>query len=522
MTSQQPDDVRDRYDVVIVGSGPAGATYARLVKELRPHARVLMIEAGPVVSNPPAQHVRTINDPRERVAAQLASQGPDAHPADYEAQVARALSPSRGRSSGVVARPGTWLLDPSAATRGEHGMPAAALSSNVGGMGAHWSGACPWPGQGEVSEDLDRGSIAEGLAEARRLLRVTQHAFDGAPLGAEVRRLLGAHYNAGRPSERLVQPMPLAMEVRGANERYWTAPGVMLGDLLAAGRHDFELRPETVALRLTTGHGMVDGLLLHDRREERTYEVGARFVVVAADSLRSPQLLYASHIRPAALGHYLNEHTMTTSTIQLDPALRPAATGTRRASEGAVDLLAGVSWVPYFEPTFPLHGQVTQWDASPIAVDAGFEAWPGSVVECSIFMGKADVRFEDYLAFDDTRRDFFGMPAISIHYGFTANDQARLERAVAEATRMGALLGQPINGLGPVVMPHGASLHYQGTMRCGADDTTSVVDTAMRVWGYDTVYVGGNGVIPTPAACNPTLTNVALAVLGARDLARRL
>jgi choline dehydrogenase-like flavoprotein len=512
----------DKYDVVIVGSGPAGATYARIVKEIQPRARVLMVEAGPVVSNPPARHVRTIKDPRERVAAQFASQGPDAHPPDYEERVARALSPSRGRSTGVAARPGTWLLDPNAASNPENPMPAVGLSSNVGGMGAHWSGACPWPAQGEVSPDLDPEAFAAGLAEARRLLLVTQQAFEGAPLGAEVRRLLGAHYNPGRPTDRQVQPMPLAMEIRGNNERYWTAPGVMLGDLLDTTRDDFELRAETVAKRIITRDGRAGGVLLHDRRADRAYEVGARFVVVAADSLRSPQLLYASGIRPAALGHYLNEHTMTTSTIQLDPSLRAAATGTRRASEGAVDLLAGVSWVPYYEPTFPFHGQVTQWDASPIPVDASFEAWPGSIVECSIFMGKAGVRFEDYLEFDESKLDFFGMPAIKIHYAFTAHDQERLAQAVAEAARMGALLGEPINGLEPVVLPHGASLHYQGSVRLGTDDTTSVVDPALRVWGYDNVYVGANGVIPTPAACNPTLTNVALAVLGARDLGGQL
>jgi hypothetical protein len=373
-----------------------------------------------------------------------------------------------------------------------------------------------------VSGDIDRDVFADGLREARRLLLVTQHAFDGAPLGAEIRQLLGAHYNPGRSTDRRVQAMPLGMEVRGNNERYWTAPGVMLGDLLEPARDDFELRAETAALRLMTRNGRVDGVLLHDRLESREYEVGARFVVVAADSLRSPQLLYASAIRPVALGHYLNEHTMTTSTIQLDPSLRSAAINTRRASEGAVDLLAGVSWVPYHEPTFPFHGQVTQWDASPIPVDASFEAWPGSVVECSVFMGKADVRFEDYVEFDETQHDFFGLPSIKIHYAFTANDQERLSQAVAEAAQMGSLLGQPINGLAPVVLPHGASLHYQGTMRFGTDDTTSVVDTAMRVWDHDTVYAGGNGVIARPAACNPTLTNVALSVLGARDLASRL
>jgi choline dehydrogenase-like flavoprotein len=512
----------DKYDIVIVGSGPAGATYARVLKENQPRARVLLVESGPVVSDPAGRHVRTIKGPRERVAAQIASQGADSQPANYEEQVARALSPSRGRSAGIIARPGTWLLDPNPAPKGEDGMPAAAMSCCVGGMGSHWSGACPWPDQGEVSQDLDRELFADVLREARRLFLVTQHAFDSAPLGAEIRALLGAHYNPGRPAERVVQAMPLAMEVRGENERYWTAPGVVLGELLNAKRNDFELRSETAALRILTHNGRADGVLLHDRREGRDYEVGARFVVVAADSLRSPQLLSASGIRPAALGHYLNEHTLTTSTIQLDSSLRPSATVVRKASEGALDLLAGVNWVPYHEPEFPFHGQITQWDASPTPVDASFEVWPGSVVECSVFMGKADVRFEDYLEFDETKPDFFGLPSIKIHYSFTANDHDRLAKAVAEAGRMGSLLGQPIKGLEPVVLPHGASLHYQGTTRVGTDDTTSVVNTSMRVWGYDTVYVGGNGVIPTPAVCNPTLTNVALAVLGARDLVARL
>ena len=64
-------------------------------------------------------------------------------------------------------------------------------------------------------------------------------------------------------------------------------------------------------------------------------------------------------------------------------------------------------------------------------------------------------------------------------------------------------------------MPNGSSLHYQGTLRMGdADDGTSVADPWSRVWGYDHLVVGGNALIPTATAMNPTLMSVAIAVRG--------
>ena len=63
------------------------------------------------------------------------------------------------------------------------------------------------------------------------------------------------------------------------------------------------------------------------------------------------------------------------------------------------------------------------------------------------------------------------------------------------------------------------------TVQGGADESLvvdHVVDTYSCVLGYDNLYIGSCGVIPTGTSCNPTLTAVALAVRAANHLINRL
>src|SRR5690242_21841253 len=62
-------------DVLVVGSGPVGAAYVRLLTEARPDLDVLIVEAGPVVSDPPGMNLRNIADPAQQERARLLAQG---------------------------------------------------------------------------------------------------------------------------------------------------------------------------------------------------------------------------------------------------------------------------------------------------------------------------------------------------------------------------------------------------------------------------------------------------------------
>jgi choline dehydrogenase-like flavoprotein len=110
---------------------------------------------------------------------------------------------------------------------------------------------------------------------------------------------------------------------------------------------------------------------------------------------------------------------------------------------------------------------------------------------------------------------------MSIRYRHTEKDLETLaqmrENSIRSGRRLGTLTEEPQLAAG------GASLHYQGTVRIGAqDDGTSVCDQHLRVWGVENLYIGGNGVIPTATAANPTLTNVALAWRAATRLVEEL
>jgi len=483
-------------DVLVVGSGPVGSAFARAVHERDPSLRILMLEAGPQLTARPGVHVKNIRDADARARAQLLSEGPGAEAA--AAAAAADGAPEAGRT-----RAGTAFID-----RDNAAFPDGAISTNVGGMGAHWTCACPRPGDGERIPFVPGAELDALLAEAERLLSVRGDVYADSPEGRAILDTLAATYDSVLPDARRVARMPLACARGDDGSPYWAGTDVVLGPLADGDVDVFELRAETICRRLVVGGTRVRAAEVEHRPTGRRSTIEAKAVFVAADAIRTPQLLWASGIRPAALGRYLNDQSQVICGVKLDRRLVRGDGGDSRRDG---DPFVGVFWVPYSASRHPYHGQVMHLQLSPIQIVPDGLATQ-DVVGLGWFVAK-DVRADDRVVFSDTAVDAYGMPKAHIEYALTERDRDGIEAALADQARGASALGEEVPGRGPTLVPPGSSLHYQGTTRMGdADDGESVCDPYSRVWGFANLFAGGNGLIPTSTASNPTLTSVALAI----------
>jgi pyranose oxidase len=243
--------------------------------------------------------------------------------------------------------------------------------------------------------------------------------------------------------------------------------------------------------------------------------VRPRVTIVAADAVHTPQLLWASGIRPAPLGRYLTEHPLTFAVVAVRPDLAP---GYSTSAERAADPVSSVICVPFADPGHPFHAQALHLDTCPPYFTGGRVPEPNPAGYLTMGWGcRKFPRAEDGLTFSGTQTDQWGMPRASIQYALTDREHAELGQAIAHLTTAAKALGRFVPGGEPKIMPAGSSLHYQGTYRIGDDGgAQSVCDSHAQVWGLDNLFLGGNGTIPTATACNPTLTSVAIAARSVR------
>lgn len=494
-------------DVLIVGSGIMGSVVARLLRESDPGLDITMVDGGSAIGEAPGLHLHDVADPAlwSRYNDQVDSgiQGMYTG-AEVVREVAESLA---GLTPGMF----------HALAFGEdaEAMPATALAWNAGGMGVHWTAATPWPAGPEVFDFGDPARWAADLDTARRLLAVSPSPIGPTNVGRTVLDVLRRRYDGTAPDDRRPQPMPMAVTATASGPMPRTAPGTIFPAIAAGGDPAFTLVIGMLATRLLVTEGRVAGVRLRRVSDGTETELLADTVIVCADALRTPQLLFASGIRPEALGRYLNEHAFITAQVLLDLDRFGIALDDLplpRTGEFSTDSL----WLPQSWPTQPFHGQImnrTYVDerGRPLAHAIGLA-----------LLTPVESRRENRLVFSELETDLAGLPRIGVEFEYSDTDRALIDRALAEVRSLAEEFGPFDPATELALLPPGSSLHLTGTVRSGtADDGTSVCDPDGRVWGFDNLYVAGNGVIPTAMAANVTLTGAVTAVRAARAVTTR-
>ncbi len=511
-------------DVLIAGSGPVGCTFARRLVEAG--RTVLMVEAGAQHSARPGEHLKNAFVYQR----DLDKFTPIVEGLLHPLSTAQAGAGSRTTIDPISFRPEGKLMrsaynphqDP------EKNMEAAAASYGVGGMFTHWTSNTPRHHPTiERTPFIDADEWDELYTAAEQLLDTHTDVYSQSLRHTAVKEALADHYQGQLPSGYEPTDLPVAGH-RLKNDEFvhFTGADTILGPLIDEPQrfapNQFVLKAQHRLTSLDVTNGSVQHAVVEDLLGWQSLHIKAEQYVVAAGAVLTPQILFKSGIGPPAfvpaLGRYLTEHPMTFTQIVMSETL------VRRikemAKERSTQLEPGdpvpipmhdpppMAWIPVSEGR-PWHCQVHRdsfhYGGLPADIDDRL------VVDLRWF-GMVEPRPDNRVSFADDVNDKFGMPHPTFHYTLGADDKRRARMMMSDMVEAAQALGGFLAGAEPRFLPPGASLHLQGTIRMGVDEQESVVDPFSRVWGIDNLYLGGNGLIPTANASNPTLTSVALAI----------
>jgi choline dehydrogenase-like flavoprotein len=384
-------------------------------------------------------------------------------------------------------------------------------------MFTHWTSQTP-----RQHPQLERGSFIDAAEwdplydRAEALVGSRTDLYDSSVRHRAIIRALGEHYGRRLPEGHGVQSLPMAGQRHPDNPAFvrFTGTDTVLGPLLddtgvvdgvESGR--FRILANHRCRRLVQAGGVVHEAEVEDVQSWRTLRIGAATTIVACGPILTPQLLFASGIRPLALGRYLHEHPMCCAQIVLSGPIA----GEPIPENDPPPMV----WIPVSEDR-PWHAQVHRNWTGHEDLPAGLD---DRVVVDLTWFGMVDPVASNRIAFEEDL-DRFGMPMPTFEYRLGDDDRQRARRMLADLVEAAGVLGDFLGGREPQWLSAGSSLgHLQGTTRIGTiDDGTSVVDPTSRVWGFTNLLLGGTGLIPDRNACNPTLTAMALALRAADAL----
>ncbi|KAI8970761.1 putative pyranose oxidase [Trametes punicea] len=564
-----PSGLDPEYDVVIAGSGPVGATYARLLVEAG--YKVAMFDVGEIDSGRKIGSHKKNTIEYQKNIDKFVVQGqlmPVSVPVNRI--VVDTLDPNSWQASNFFVRNGANPgQDPFRNLGGQ------ATSRVVGGMATHWTCATPRFHK-EERPRLIKDDDAADESEWTRLYDVaesfvkTGHTqFDRSIRHKLVLDRLQHSYGA----ERSFQQIPLAAQ--RVNPRFveWSSAHTVF-DLENRPNPDhpterFHLFPAVMCERVIRSEEnaeKIETVQIHDLISHQRYRIKAKVFILATGAVHNPQILVNSGFgRPGRpdpslpppevlpyLGTHITEQTLsfcqTVMSAELvesvksdltivgkpgDPDYRvtydpnnPNNKHPNWWNDRVVDHMMTHQEDPLPIPLDDPEPQVTTLvqDGHPWHTQIHRDAFSYGEVAESIdsrlvvdwrFFGRTDPREENRIWFSDKLTDPYNMPQPTFDFRFpqgrTSEEAARM---MTDMCVMSAKVGGFLPGSYPQFMEPGLVLHLGGTHRMGFDEHAdkACVNTDSRVFGVKNLFLGGCGNIGTAFASNPTLTAVALAI----------
>ena len=294
---------------------------------------------------------------------------------------------------------------------------------------------------------------------------------------------------------------------------------------------NLEVRPNAMAVKIEhDAQGKVTGVVYADGAGAMQRQK-ARVVAVAGNSIESPRLLlnsastmfpdglanssgqvgrnYMRHTTGSVYGVFERPVHMYRGTTMAGIVRDEARHDTSRGFAGGYELETLSLGVP-FMAAFLDPGA---WGRSFTSAMDGYANMAGMWI-----VGEDMAQETNRVTLDPVAKDKNGMPVASVHFDDHPNDVAMR----AHANRQGSAIYQAVGATRVFPTPPYPSTHNLGTNRMSAEAKDGVVNKWGQTHDVKNLFVSDGSQFTSGAACNPTLTIVALAIRQADAIADQM
>jgi choline dehydrogenase-like flavoprotein len=291
---------------------------------------------------------------------------------------------------------------------------------------------------------------------------------------------------------------------------------------------NLEVRPNSMAIHIEhDAQGKVTGVVYADA-DGKQQRQKARVVAVAGNSLESPRLLLNS-----ASARFPNGLANSSGQVGRN-YLRHTTGSVYAVFDKPVHMYRGTTMAGIVRDEArndPKRGFVGGYELETLSLGLPFMAaflnpgaWGRSLTSALDdypnmaglwIVGEDMPREQNRVALDPKVKDANGMPVASVHFDDHEND----EKMRNHAYQQGAAIYEAIGAVRTFPTPPYPSTHNLGTNRMSANARDGVVNKWGQTHDVKNLFVSDGSQFTSGAACNPTLTIVALAIRQADGVA---